>query len=70
MDGDLEILSYHVGMDNGKRNAVLNLGVAMVDADRLLLLTTLGMVIFLNIFNEFKDEGDEADFLLLVTASL
>jgi len=70
LEGDSEVLSYHVGLDGGKRNAVFNLGVAMVDADRLLLLAALGMVMFLNIFNEFNDEGDGADLLLLVTAAL
>jgi hypothetical protein len=69
LDRESEILSYHVGMEDGKRKTVFNLGVALVDAERLLLLATLGMVMFLNIFNEFKDSEDDADILLLVTAA-
>lgn len=69
LDGESEILSYNVGKEEGKRKAIINLGIALVDAERLLLLATLGMVMFLNIFNEFNDGGDDADILLLVTAA-
>jgi hypothetical protein len=69
LDGESEILSYQEGLEDGKRKAILLLGVALVDAEKILLLATLGMVMFLNIFNEFKDEGDDAGFLLLATAA-
>jgi hypothetical protein len=66
LDGDAEILSYHVGNEKGKHQTIFNPGIALVDAERLLLLATLGMVMFLNIFNEFKE--DDSSFLLLATA--
>lgn len=47
----------------------LNLGIALIDAEKLLLLATLGMVMFLNIFNEFNDDGGGAGILLLLTAA-
>lgn len=67
LDNGTEILSYHVGSENGKQQTVLNLGIALIDAERLLILATLGMVMFLNIFNEFKE--DDGDFLVMVAAS-
>ena len=69
LDQHTEILRYSVDSKNGKHQAVLNLGLALVDADRLLLLATLGMVIFLNIFNEFNDSGGEADAFFMVSAA-
>jgi hypothetical protein len=67
LDAGAEIVSYCVGTENGKQQTILNLGIALVDAERLLVLTTLGMVMFLNIFNEFKE--DDGDFLVMVAAS-
>jgi hypothetical protein len=67
LDGAAEILSYHVAINNGKKETIFTPGIALVDAERLLLLATLGMVMFLNIFNEFKD--NDGDLLVLVAAS-
>lgn len=67
LDGNAEILKYHVGTENGKHQTIFNLGIALVDADRLLLLATLGMIMFLHIFNEFKE--DDGDILVMVAAS-
>lgn len=67
LDPDTEILSYSVETSSGRQQVVLNLGWALLDADRLLLLATLGMVIFLNIFNEFNDGGDGADAFSMLT---
>ena len=65
LDGESEILSYSVGMENGKRKAIFDIGIALIDAERLLLLATLGMVMFLNIFSEFND-GLNNDLLVLI----
>lgn len=64
LDGSTEILSYHVSKKNDKHEIILNLGIALVDAERVLILATLGMVMFLNIFNEFKE--DNGDLLVLL----
>lgn len=68
MEGSHEILRYHVGTESGIRKPVFTPGIALVDADKLLLLATLGMVMFLNIFNEFND-GDDVGAILLATAT-
>ncbi len=65
LEGSTEILSYHVATDNGRSETVFNLGFALLDAERLLLLATLGMVMFQSIFNEFKE--DDGSLLLIST---
>jgi hypothetical protein len=67
LDTGSEILSYYVGKGGGKPQAIINLGIALVDAERLVILATLGMVMFLNIFNEFKE--DDGSLLTMVAAS-
>lgn len=63
-EGSGEILRYQAVTENGVHKPVLTLGISMVDADKLLLLATLGMVMFLNFFNEFENDGDVGAILL------
>ncbi len=68
LDGESEILRYHVEGDSGKQFAEFSLGIAIVDAEKLLLMTALGMVMFLNIFNEFNGGEDAGPFLMMAAS--
>lgn len=69
-DNDSEILRYFVKSENNKQEGILQLGITMEDAERLLLLVTIAMVVFLSIFNEFNtDDGDEIALDLIHLAS-
>ncbi len=61
LKGDMEILSYGLEMKNHRPETTFHLGIALVDAEKLLLLAALGKVIFSTLFME-DSSGD--DFLL------
>lgn len=70
IDNNTEVLRYFVIQENNKRQAFLQLGIIMEDAERLLLLSTLAMVLFLSIFNEFNGkDGEDVIFDLIHLAS-
>jgi hypothetical protein len=66
MDGESEILNYGVGGEPGKQFAVFSLGIAMIDADKLLIMAALGMIMFLDIFNEFNEAGDDGGLTMIM----
>ncbi|MFN7118052.1 MAG: hypothetical protein ACK4TA_14725 [Saprospiraceae bacterium] len=59
LDADKELLRYYVIKENNKNQGFLQLGIHMEDAERLLQLATLAMVVFLSIFNEFNSNGGD-----------
>ena len=63
-----EILHYRVSGERGQLYAVFSLGYALLDADKVLTMAALGLVIFLDIFHEFN-EGSEQENLFLVLAA-
>ncbi len=67
-DQESEILRYSVGGEPGKQFAEISIGIAIVDADKLLIMAGLGMIMFLNIFNEFNS-GDDDGLIMLSVAS-
>jgi len=70
MDGQSEILRYRASEDHGQKTAILTLGITLIDAERLLQLATLGMVLFLTRFKDCRTSGNDEDILLLVTAAM
>lgn len=65
-DRDNHILSFRTFILNKKREIHFSLGIAMIDADSLLLLSALGMLLFHTLFNE--DSNDDSAFISPITA--
>jgi hypothetical protein len=65
-DGDSEILQYGVSNEGGKQQVTLNVGIALIDADRLLILAALGMTLFLDMLNQIQDSDDT---ILIIAAA-
>lgn len=68
MDGENEILSYGRNVENKKLVPSFSIGISMVDADKLLILAALGVIIFQCLFSE-DSSGDDAAFLATIAAS-
>lgn len=66
MDGDNEILNYGVSNEGINQKVIVNVGIALIDADRLLILVALGMAMFLNMLHEHMEDDDT---ILIVTAA-
>ena len=64
-----EILHYRVRGERGKLYAAFSLGYALLDADTLLTMAALGLVIFLDIFYEFTDGSEEENLFLVLAAT-
>lgn len=56
-DDKNEILNYYLVEEHGKKQAALQLGTTLWDAERLLVLASLGMVVLLFLFEEFKENN-------------
>ncbi len=67
-EGDSEILRYYVNGEPGKQYAAFSLGMVMLDADKLLIMAALGMILFLSIFNEFNSDGGDVPMVIVVSA--
>lgn len=68
MDGDNEILSYGRSIENKNVVPFFSIGIAMVDAEKLLVLAALGFIMVQCLFKE-DDASDDASLLLVITAS-
>ncbi len=66
LDNDQEILSYKSVGKPGSRETVFNIGIAFVDAEKLLMLAAIGKYIFSIMYHECSD--DVASNILLLTA--
>ena len=64
MDGENEILSYTTAIENKKNVIVFSIGTATTDAEKLLILSALGMMIFTI---SFGDDASGDDILLLTS---
>lgn len=63
-----EILVYGIEFINKKPALVFNIGTTMIDAERILILSAIGMIIFSTIFKEMADGSDAGSDLILLSA--
>ena len=56
---ETEILKYSIGFENKKPILNFTIGTAIIDADKLLILSTIGMIIFSGVFKEMASGNDD-----------
>ncbi len=68
-DADDDIITFGTTRVNNKLEMTYNIGISVVDADKVLLLSALGMVIFSGMYREpMSDDDTNSLNLLLFTA--
>ena len=68
-DAENDIITYGTARANNQLAMTYHIGISMVDADKILLLSALGMVIFYSMCREFMSDDDTNSLnLLLFTA--
>lgn len=60
MDGDNNILSYARAIENKKTVPAFSIGISMVDAEKLLILSALGLILLQSLFMEDSSDNDVA----------
>ena len=55
---ETELLKYSIGFENKKPILNFSIGTAIIDADKLLILSTIGMIIFSGVYNEMASGSD------------
>lgn len=63
-----EILVYGIEFINKKPTLVFNIGTTMIDAEKILILSAIGMIIFSTIFKEMAGGSDAGSDLILLSA--
>jgi hypothetical protein len=67
IDGDREILCYKTVLEKQNHSSQFQVGTSMVDAEKLLLLSALGKVLFATLFNDGNSVDDGATSILLTS---
>ena len=62
-----ELLVYGIEFVNKKPVLTFNIGTTLIDAEKILLLSAIGMIIFSTIFNEVATGSDATTTALLAT---
>ncbi len=63
-----EILVYGIEFVNKKPVLNFSIGTIMIDAEKILILSAIGMIMFSSIFKEMAGGGDAGADLMLLTA--
>ena len=63
-----ELLVYGIEFVNKKPVLAFNIGTTLIDAEKILLLSAIGMIIFSTIFKEMAGGSDTESDLILLTA--
>lgn len=66
-ENDNEILSFTKSLQNNKPHLSFLIGISLIDAEQLLLLSALGLVIIQTIFPD-EANGDDVTFITMVAA--
>jgi hypothetical protein len=70
LDEENELLSYYLSLESKQQPINFNLGTSMEDAEKLLLLVALGMLLFTSLIGEnYSNNEDNSSLLLFVAAS-
>jgi hypothetical protein len=70
LDGENELLSYYLSTKTKQLTIGFSIGTYMEDAEKLLILAALGMVLFTSLAGEnFSKNDDNSNLLLLLAAS-
>ncbi len=70
LDGQQELLSYFLPREAKQRSVSFSIGTSMEDAEKLLLLCALGLVLFNSLVGEdYSNNDDNSTFLLMVAAT-
>jgi hypothetical protein len=67
LDQEKEILSYSTVFEKNRPAMSFNMGTAILDAEKLLILTALGFVMFYAAFRENSASEEMKTFLLLIS---
>jgi hypothetical protein len=62
-----EILVYGIEFVNKKPTLAFSIGIAMIDVDKILILSAVGMIIFSSIFKEMASGSDATTTAMLAT---
>lgn len=68
-DAGKEILTYGMAFENKRPELTFTVSTAMIDAEKLLILAALGMVVFSVVYKEMAGDGDGTALILLSTAT-
>ena len=66
-DAGNEILCYGLAFENKHPIVTFTIGMEMIDAEKLLILSALGMVLFAGIYREIGGDSDATTLALLAT---
>jgi hypothetical protein len=70
LDGENELFSYNLTVEPQKQTISFSIGNSMEDAEKLLLLVALGMVLFASLVGDnISSNDDNATMMLMVAAS-
>ena len=69
LDGENELFSYYLSTETKQLTISFNIGTHMEDAEKLLLLSVLGMVLFTSLAGENFSKNDDNSTLLLLAAT-
>jgi hypothetical protein len=68
MEQDNEVLSYSIAFQKKERKTAFHFGSSIIDAEKILILAALGMVVFSSFFREAYPDDDSFLTTFLITA--
>ena len=61
------VLKYSIGIENKKPILNFSIGTALIDADKLLIISTIGMIIFSGVYKEMSSGSDFTTSALMLS---